>query len=130
MKSHVSMEQNVCPICRTSFDTGAILLDRRLRDSMERHTTTGVSICPPCEEQAADGWIALVGADGPAHNDKLKPEDAVYGDEFLWVKRHIADQLFNVPLGTHPFVYIEPAAIELVKEKINAAIKENNHGDG
>ena len=33
-KSHVSLEQHVCLVCGTAFDTGAILLDKRLRASM------------------------------------------------------------------------------------------------
>lgn len=40
-KSHVSLEQHACLVCGTTFDTGAILLDKRLRASMERHTATG-----------------------------------------------------------------------------------------
>jgi uncharacterized protein (DUF1786 family) len=40
-KSHVSIEQHVCLICGSAFNTGAILLDRRLRASMEHHTATG-----------------------------------------------------------------------------------------
>ena len=45
-KSHVSLEQHVCLVCGTAFDTGAILLDKRLRASMERHTATGWGLCP------------------------------------------------------------------------------------
>ena len=30
-KSHVSLEQQLCLMCGTAFDTGNILLDRRLR---------------------------------------------------------------------------------------------------
>lgn len=45
-KSHVSMEQHVCLVCGQLFDTGAILLDRRLRPSMEHHTVTGWDLCP------------------------------------------------------------------------------------
>src|SRR3546814_5168048 len=40
-KSHVSLEQHVCLVCGVAFDTGAILLDKRLRASLERHTATG-----------------------------------------------------------------------------------------
>jgi hypothetical protein len=123
------MEQNICPICRVTFDTGAILLDRRLRDSMERHTTTSLSICPDCTTQSEDGWIALVGANGPVQDGLLKPQDAVYAAEYLWVKRYVADQLFNVPLDTHPFVYLEPAAIERVKEIIAAHTEKENENE-
>lgn len=40
-KSHASLEQHVCLVCGTAFDTGRILLDKRLRACMEHHTTTG-----------------------------------------------------------------------------------------
>lgn len=45
-KSHVSIEQHVCLVCGQAFDTGAVLLDRRLRASMAHHTTTGWDLCP------------------------------------------------------------------------------------
>ncbi len=45
-KSHVSLEQQLCLVCGTAFDTGNILLDKRLRASMKHHTTTGWGLCP------------------------------------------------------------------------------------
>jgi len=45
-KSHVSLEQRVCLVCGTTFDTGAILLDKRLRQHLDRHTVTGWGLCP------------------------------------------------------------------------------------
>jgi len=45
-KSHVSLEQQLCLVCGTAFDTGNILLDRRLRASMKHHTTTGLGTVP------------------------------------------------------------------------------------
>ncbi len=45
-KSHVSLEQHVCLVCGKAFDTGAVLLDKRLRASMEHHTKTGWGLCP------------------------------------------------------------------------------------
>ena len=48
-KSYVSIEQKQCPICGTLHDVG-ILLDRRLRDSMEQSTVTGYDLCPEHKE--------------------------------------------------------------------------------
>ena len=62
-KSHVSLEQHVCLVCGTAFDTGAILLDKRLRASMERHTATGWGLCPEHQKLADDGFVALVECD-------------------------------------------------------------------
>lgn len=44
-KSHVSLERRVCLVCGTHFDTGSLLLDKRLRQSLERYTTTGWGLC-------------------------------------------------------------------------------------
>ena len=62
-KSHVSMEQHVCLVCGVAFDTGAILLDKRLRASMERHTTTGWGLCAEHQKLADDDFVALVECD-------------------------------------------------------------------
>lgn len=58
-KSHVSLEQHVCLVCGAAFDTGAILLDRRLRASMKHHTATGWGLCPEHQKLSDDGFVAL-----------------------------------------------------------------------
>ena len=60
MKSHVSMEQHVCPVCGKTHDTGAILLDRRLRQTFDRFTVTDYELCPEHAKLHADGFVALV----------------------------------------------------------------------
>lgn len=58
-KSHVSLEQQLCLVCGTAFDTGNILLDRRLRASMKHHTTTGWGCVPStsaCFRRASWPW--------------------------------------------------------------------------
>jgi hypothetical protein len=55
-KSHVSLEQQLCLVCGTAFDTGNILLDRRLRASMKHHTTTGWGLCPEHQRLFSEGF--------------------------------------------------------------------------
>ena len=62
-KSHVSLERHVCLVCGTAFDTGSILLDKRLRASMERYTTTGWDLCAEHQKLSDDGFVALVECD-------------------------------------------------------------------
>src|SRR3546814_20782436 len=62
-KSHVSLEQHACLVCGARFDTGAILLDKRLRASMERHTATGWGLCPEHQKLSDAGFVALVECD-------------------------------------------------------------------
>lgn len=63
MKSYVSMEAKVCPVCGKKHETNAILLDRRLRESMDRETVTGFALCQEHEEQKANGYVFIVGVD-------------------------------------------------------------------
>ena len=59
-KSHVSLEQHVCLVCGVKYDTSSILLDKRLRASLEHHTTTGWGLCDEHQKPSNDGFVALV----------------------------------------------------------------------
>ena len=90
-KSHVSLEQHVCLVCGTAFDTGAILLDKRLRASMERHTATGWGLCPEHQKLSDDGFVALVECDpqrsGSQASGRMKPEQAYRTGRLAHLKR-------------------------------------------
>ena len=121
MKSHVSMEQHYCPICSEEKDTGTLLLDRRMRDSLEMHTTTGVGICIDCKAMGNDGYVALVGVDpnkSEIDGDLIKPSKAHRISEYLWLKRSVAEQVLNVDVSEYPFVYIDQPAIEMIKKMV------------
>ena len=78
MKSYVSVEQKQCPICGIVHDTG-LLLDRRMRESLERFTLTGAALCGECQGKYDEGYIALVEVD-PAQSpegDTLKMEHEI-----------------------------------------------------
>lgn len=62
-KSHVSMEKKICLVCGKEYETNSILLDRRMRPSMERYTVTGMGLCPDDQKKSDDGYIALIGCD-------------------------------------------------------------------
>ncbi|MBL5864351.1 translesion error-prone DNA polymerase V subunit UmuC [Serratia fonticola] len=57
------MEQHVCLVCGVPFDTGSLLLDKRLRASLERHTVTDWGLCPEHQKRFSEGFIALVECD-------------------------------------------------------------------
>ena len=116
-KSHVSLEQHVCLVCGTRFDTGAVLLDR-LRASMERHTATGWGLCPEHQKLSDDGFVALVECDpqrsgSPAGGGRVKPEQAYRTGRLAHLKREAFAQVFNVPIAAdQPCVFVEPGVIE------------------
>jgi hypothetical protein len=117
-KSHVSLETKVCPVCGVVFETDAILLDTRLKDSLESRTTTGYKLCPKHQEEFEAGYLHLVVAESEDKTSKvIKIEDALYTGEIISIKRDVLSKIINVDLDPKiPFVYIEPEAANIIKE--------------
>ena len=116
-KSHVSLERRVCLVCGKAFDTGNLLLDRRLRASMERHTTTGWGLCEEHRRLSDAGYIALVecdtGRSGLAESDdRLKPEQAWRTGRVAHLKREVFAKVFDEPVEeTQACVFVEEGVI-------------------
>jgi len=127
-KSHVSMELHVCLVCTMTYETGALLIDRRLRESLDRHTVTGWGLCPQHQALFDDGYIALVECDpehsgNPSPGDLVKPDKAYRTGRLAHVKRDVFDRLFNVPRNDKlPCVFVEPGVIE----KLQALAEESS----
>lgn len=120
-KSYVSMEQYVCLVCSVEFDTGALLLDTRLRAGLARHTTTGWGLCPAHQALADDGYVALVECDPQRSGTPggvLKPEQTYRTGRIAHVRRHVFEPQFNVPIQPNqPCIFVEPCVIERLQAK-------------
>lgn len=116
-KSHVSIEQHQCPVCLELHNTGAVLLDKRLRPSMEHNTVTGHSLCPEHKKLFDEGYIALVAAEAPGHKTHLKQEEAVRTGEIAHLRREVFKQMFNVEVpDNQEMVFVTPDVIEILKK--------------
>ncbi len=120
-KSHVSVEQHVCLVCTTRYETGAILIDRRLHDSLDRHTLTGWGLCPEHQVLFDEGYIAVVECDpersgNPSQGDRVKPDKAYRTGKVAHVKQDAFDRLFNLPRDDKlACVFVEPGVIETLQ---------------
>jgi hypothetical protein len=119
-KSHVSMEQHACKVCCRTYDKGAILLDKRLRQSLDRHTVTGWGLCPEHAQRFEDGFIALVEID-PARSTlspdgTYRPQNAWRTGKTILLKREIAAQVFDkaIPDGL-PLMWIDAEAFRAIE---------------
>lgn len=126
-KSHVSMEQRVCLACGACFDTGSLLLDRRLRASLERYTVTGWGLCGEHQKLADDGFVALVECDpnrsgvssGGGH---INAEQAYRTGRLAHLKREVFTRMFNVPIAKEQScVFVEPGVIEKLQAMVSAS---------
>lgn len=126
-KSHVSLERRVCLVCGAAYDTGSLLLDKRLRQSLERYTTTGWGLCAEHQKLFDDGFVALVECDPersgkPSGADCLKPEQAYRTGHLAHLKRHVFAEIFNVQLtADQACVFVEPGIIERIQTMVAPA---------
>lgn len=120
-KSHVSMVQKICIVTGKAFDTNELLLDTRLKDSLERHTITGWGISPEVQEKLDEGYIALVGIDekkSTITNGIIKPEDAFRAGETIYVKEEVFSKIFNIEVPKSKISFVDTEVISFLKEKM------------
>ena len=126
-KSHVSLERHVCLVCGVAYDTGSILLDKRLRQSLERYTTTGWGLCAEHQKLFDEGFVALVECDParsgkPSGADRLKPSEAYRTGRLAHLKREAFAAMFNVQLAADQVcVFVEPGIIEKIQTMVSPA---------
>ena len=121
-KSFVTMEQALCPVCGKTHDTGNLLLDKRMRNKFEMHTTTGYGLCEECEKKNKAGFIALIVIDpemSKTAGETIKMEDAHRTGKLLHMRRDVAENVFKGIDVNRPFVFID---IEMGK-KLEAMVK-------
>jgi len=120
-KSYVSSEQHACLVCGRPFDTGALLLDRTLRLSMERHTITGWDLCPEHRKLHQQGFIALVECDPtqsghPTAGARLAPSDAYRTGKVAHLKREVFVKMFDAGGEADlPCVFVDPEVMEMLE---------------
>ena len=129
-KSYVYMEQACCPVCGQLHDTGAILLDRRLRDSMEQHTVTHYALCPEHLKLHEDGYIAFIGMANNYHpqDGKVDVNNAPRTGEIIYMRRELAKQMIpNIPDDhlAQPLVFITQESIDQIKEMMTPTETES-----
>ena len=116
-KDFVSLGYKVCPVCEKQTDD-CVLLDQRLRKTIERKTCMGFAFC---EEHKKEGFITLIGVDSEKSNydgGKIRPENAYKTGRVVFLKKEVFAQIFNTKINTFDFVYVEDKVIDFLQDKI------------
>lgn len=125
-KSYVAMEQNICKVCTKQFDTGTILLDRRMKQSMDRYTTTGWGLCPDCQKLWDDGYVALISADAnksvPPTGGKIVLEGVYRTGEIVHLKIEAFKIIFP-NIEVKPVMITDLEVISKIKELITSSVE-------
>lgn len=120
-KSYVTMEQQVCVVCGHPFDTGSLLLDRRMRDKFEQHTLTGWGLCEEHQKLKDEGYVAFVGVDEEksleaGNTARITPENAYRTGAMAHLRKSVYDQIIDVPCPEGMVVFCPTETIELLQD--------------
>jgi hypothetical protein len=118
-KSYVTMEQHLCEVCGQPYDTGAILMDKRLRDKFDKNTITALSgMCEEHQKLHDDGFVAFVEitSNSASRDGRVKQEDAFRTGRLMHIRKEAAvDGLgIEIPDGM-PFVFVDEDFIDHVQ---------------
>ncbi len=118
MKSYVSMEQQICPVCCKVFDSGAILVDKQLKASMEDHTITGYDLCKDCKKFQERGFIALVELHGRKSVKPILLKDAAEfrTGNYAHIKKEAFVGIFTCPPPDNGVAFIDVGTIDKLRE--------------
>jgi len=113
-KSYVTMEQKQCVVCGELYDTGALLLDKRLRKVFDTCTVTSPGLCPEHQRLADDGYIALI--------ETTDDTGEYRTGNIAHVRKDAFNELFSVTLDkdASPIVFVEDGIINKLGE-LNAS---------
>ena len=131
-KSFVTVEQHLCVVCGKPFDTGSLLLDKRMRNCFERTTLTDYGMCPEHANLKEAGYIALVGVDPEKStftNGNINPGDAFRTGQLLHLRASIWPKIFNLPVPPDGVAFVPSEVIQkLTKiETESAKIRGDAH---
>lgn len=115
-KSHVALAQSVCPVCAKVFENGELLLDTRLRATLNRHEVTGFRMCAEHKRMKDDGYTALVGIDEAKSDKPLTPASVWRTGEVAHIRNEVWPSVFNVPLPSQGMCFVDADVLTKLRE--------------
>jgi hypothetical protein len=98
------MEQHQCPICLARFNTGAILLHKRLAQTLEPKTVTGLEPCSECKGRLDEGFIALIEAKDNAARTRT--------GRIAWLKERAWVEVMLAPVPPKHICYVDEQVLD------------------
>jgi hypothetical protein len=103
------MEQKMCIVLGKPYNTQSLLLDKRMKDSLENNTITGWGISPEVQEKIDEGFVALIEINeekSTVTDGKILPENAYRTGVVAYLKKIILFNLVpNLPEDI-PFIFV------------------------
>jgi hypothetical protein len=122
-KSFVGMERHICVVCAERFETGNVLLHKRMQPVFGRTTVTGYGMCPKHQKLKDDGFIALIECDpnktkvhGDTHEARAHLKDAYRTGRLVHMRATAFAATFDVPIPEKGICFIEPDVFAMLEK--------------
>ena len=115
-RSYVTLEVARCPVCGQDHDTGALLLDRRLRPRFESKTVTGWQMCDEHQKLKDDGYIALVEVD-PKKSSGQGLDEVWRTGRLTHLRSRVWSNVFDTPVPSKGLCFVEIGVIDKLERK-------------
>lgn len=123
-KSHVTMTYEICKVTGEKFETG-VAIQRNLRNTLDKETTTGWGISPKVKELLDDGYVAIVGCDASKsdiENNQITPAGAYRTGIVIYMRRKVFDELCSIQPSDEGIVFADDKVIDMLKEMNHTVI--------
>lgn len=119
-KSHLGLEAFICPITGVKHTFGGgILIDRRLKKSLERENVVGTKLSEECQKMVDDGFVGLVEIDERKSdimpNGNYSPEGAYRTGRVAWIKLDVFSKVFDSE-PPKQFCYVGSGVIDKINK--------------
>ena len=131
-KSFVTMEAKICSVCGQQYNSGTILLNKRLSKRFDKETVTGFGMCPEHVKLMEEGFVACIEIDSskvPDNKDRLKQEEAPRTGRLAHVKREALEAMLGSPVVVD-IVFVDEEVFEaFISAQKNAENSGNEIGE-
>lgn len=120
-REYVGMGVHVCPVCMKEHDE-VVLLDKRLRPTLERWNFVGWALCKEHEDRWQEGYIALI----ECSNDQQPTlENVKRTGVIAHVKKDVWPHLFNMPAPDTPIAFMQQGVVEKLQALMPPEVGES-----
>lgn len=96
-KSFTTLQQEMCRVTGKPYDTGVLLLDKRMREKFDMHTITGWGFSPEVIEKFEEGYVALIEIDfeksDKDEKGQITPEGAYRLGRIVYIKKIVLEKI-------------------------------------
>lgn len=112
-KSYVGMAYHVCPVCGTEHDP-AVLLDRRMRNTLTDHEFAGWQMCPEHQKLKDGGYVAMI----EVSNKPTGMANALRTGQIAHVRSEAWPKIFNSPVPPAMVAFAEVGLFAQLQEQV------------